>query len=136
MYSDEELKRQEKKVVSVLGYIFLPILFLTVIGLYFKDNSTEHIQREYQEANEYSFSGVVYEKKIEGGDGYRFPHYLFLDTGLSWKVNSLLYDKIQIGDSVVKKNKTDSVFYYIKKNNQIIIEDENLYLREKKLKNK
>jgi len=68
---------------------------------------------------------------VEGGEGYRFPHYLFLNTGVRWQVNSLLYDKIQIGDSVVKKNKSDSVFYYIKKNNQITIEDENLYLRER-----
>jgi len=44
-----------------------------------------------------------------------------------------LYDKIQIGDSVVKKNKSDSV-YYFKKGNQVIIEDENLYLRERYLK--
>lgn len=89
--------------------------------------------KRIQEANDYSFSGVVYEKKIEGGEGYRFPHYLFLDTGIKWKVNSLLYDRIEIGDSVVKKNKSDSVFYYIKKNNQTIIEDENFYLREKYL---
>lgn len=132
MYSEEELKRQEKKVKSVLWYIFMPILFLSLIGGYFKENSKEYIQREYKEANEYSFSGVVYEKKIEGGEGYRFPHYLFLDTGIRWRVNSLLYYKIHIGDSVVKKNKSDSVYYFMK-NNQIIIEDENLYVRQKYL---
>ncbi|WP_264525155.1 hypothetical protein [Flavobacterium sp. N502536] len=131
MYSEEELKNQEQKIVSVLWCVFMPILFLSLIGLYFKENSKEYIERQYREANEYSFSGVVYEKKIEGGEGYRFPHYLFLNTGIRWRVNSLLYDKIQVGDSVVKKTKSDSVFYYMKKKNQIIIEDENLYLREK-----
>lgn len=131
MYSEEELKGQEKELISVVAYVFLPILFFAIIGSYFKNNSKEYIEKEYREANEYSFSGVVYEKKIEGGEGYRFPHYLFLNTGIRWKVNSILYDKIQIGDSIVKKTKSDSVFYYIKETNQIIIEDENLYLREK-----
>jgi hypothetical protein len=139
MYSEKEIIEQEKDVTCVLLYVFLPILFLALVGSYFKGNSLEYNERQYKEANEYSFSGIVYEKKVEGGEGYRFPHYLFLNTGVRWQVNSLLYDKIQIGDSVVKKNKSDSVFYYIKKNNQIIIEDENLYLRERyfdKLKKK
>lgn len=131
MYSEEELKGQEKELISVGTYVFLPILFFAIIGSYFKNNSKEYIEKEYRDANEYGFSGVVYEKKIEGGEGYRFPHYLFLNTGIRWKVNSTLYDKIQIGDSIVKKTKSDSVFYYIKETNQIIIEDENLYLREK-----
>ncbi|MBS7232284.1 hypothetical protein KHA90_14760 [Flavobacterium psychroterrae] len=133
MYSEAELKDQENKVKSVLWYIFMPILFLSLIGGYFQTNSIGYIEREYKEANEYSFSGIVYEKKVEGGDGYRFPHCLFLNTGIRWVVSNSLYDKIQIGDSVVKKNKSDSVFYYIRKNNQTIIEDENLYLREKYL---
>ncbi|CAA9196755.1 hypothetical protein [Flavobacterium collinsii] len=131
MYSEEELKDQEKVISNVLGYVFLPLFFFVIIGGYFVENSNEYIERQYKEANEYSFSGVVYEKKIEGGEGYRFPHYLFLNTGIRWKVSSLLYDKIQIGDSVVKRSKSDSVFYYMKKKNQIIIEDENFYLREK-----
>lgn len=132
MFSKEELGGEEKIITNVVSYVFLPILVISVIGLYFKENSRDYIESKYKEANEYSFSGVVYEKKIEGGDGHRFPHYLFLNTGIRWEVNYAIYDKIQIGDSVVKKNKSDSV-YYFKKNNQIIIEDQNFFLRQRYL---
>lgn len=132
MYSEDELKEQEKEFSTVLTYVFMPIFILTVIGAYFVGNSMGYIEKEYKEANEYSFSGVVYEKKIEGGEGYRFPHYLFLNSGIRWQVSSELYDKIEIGDSVVKKSKSDSVYYY-KKGGQIIIEDQNLYLRNRYL---
>nr|WP_294781858.1 hypothetical protein [uncultured Flavobacterium sp.] len=132
MYSEEELKVQEKRIIAPLAYVFMPMLILAVLGMCFKENSREYIERRYREANEFSFSGVVYEKKIEGGEGYRFPHYLFLNSGIRWQVGSLLYDKIQIGDSVVKKFKSDSVYYY-KKEGKVIIEDENLSLRNRYL---
>ncbi|MCP2029460.1 hypothetical protein L1276_004647 [Flavobacterium sp. HSC-32F16] len=118
--------------MNIAKRIFMPIFLLTIIGAYFVGNSMGYIEREYKEANEYGFSGVVYEKKIEGGEGYRYPHYLFLNSGIRWQVSSELYDKIQIGDSVLKKSKFDSVYYY-KKSGQIIIEDENLDLRNRYL---
>jgi len=68
MYSEEELIEQEKEFTGILRYVFLPILCLALIGLYFKENSKEYIERQYKEANQYSFSGVVYEKKVEGGN--------------------------------------------------------------------
>jgi len=132
MHSEEEVEGYEKGI-KIAKRIFMPIFLLTIIGAYFVGNSMGYIEKEYKEANEYSFSGVVYEKKIEGGEGYRFPHYLFLNSGIRWQVSSELYDKMEIGDSVVKKSKSDSVYYY-KKGGQIIIEDQNLYLRNRYLK--
>lgn len=131
MHSEEEVEGYEKGV-KIAKLIFMPIFLLTIIGAYFVGNSIGYIEREYKEANEYSFSGIVYEKKIEGGDGYRFPHYLFLNSGIKWQVSSELYRKMQIGDSVMKKSKSDSVYYY-KKDSHIIIEDQNLDLRNRYL---
>ncbi|MTH17260.1 hypothetical protein [Flavobacterium sp. LC2016-01] len=131
MYSEEEAEGYEKGF-NIAKLIFMPIFILAVIGVYFMSNSMGYLEREYKEANEYSFSGVIYEKKIEGGEGYRFPHYLFLNSGIRWQVSSELYDKMQIGDSVMKKSKSDSVYYY-KKGVPIIIEDENLDLRNRYL---
>lgn len=131
MHYEEEVEGYEKGV-KIAKLIFMPIFLLTIIGAYFVGNSIGYIEREYKEANEYSFSGIVYEKKIEGGDGYRFPHYLFLNSGIRWKVSSELYDKMEIGDSVMKKSKSDSVYYY-KKDGHIIIEDQNLDLRNRYL---
>lgn len=131
MYSEQEVEGYEKGI-KIAKLIFMPIFLFTIIGAYFVGNSMGYIEREYKEANEYGFSGVVYEKKIEGGEGYRFPHFLFLNSGIRWQVSSELYDKMQIGDSVMKKSKSDSVYYY-KKGGEIIIEDQNLDLRNKYL---
>lgn len=131
MYSEGEVEGYEKGI-NIAKLIFMPILICSVIGAYFMSNSMGYVEREYKEANEYSFSGVIYEKKIEGGEGYRFPHCLFLNSGIRWQVSTELYDKMQIGDSVMKKAKSDSVYYY-KKEGQIIIEDGNLDLRNRYL---
>ncbi len=60
MYSEDELKEQEKEISTVLSYVFMPIFILSVVGVYFVGNSMGYIEKEYKEANEYSFSGVVY----------------------------------------------------------------------------
>lgn len=125
MYSKKELEEQDKEI-GKLRYVFLPILFFTVIVVSFNDKSKA--ESRYREANEESFSGIVKEKEGDG-DCIRCPHYVYLNLGESHQINSLLYSRIEIGDSVVKKSKSDSV-YYFKKNGEIIIDDQNRYLRE------
>ena len=129
MYSKKELKEQEKEIV-VLRYIFIPIFFICSIIIYFRDNSLKYIEKQYKKANQESFSGVVY-KKVTEGEGHN-PHHLYLNSGKRKQVDYIFYGGIQIGDSVVKRKKSDSVYYY-KKNGKVIIEDENSYLRKRYL---
>lgn len=125
MYSKKELEEQEKGIGKI-RYVFLPILFFMLILGYFTDGSKA--ESRYREANQESFSGIVKDKEGDG-DCIRCPHYIYLNPGESHQINSLLYSKIEIGDSVVKKSKSDSV-YYFKKTGEIIIDDQNRYLRQ------
>lgn len=111
MYSKKELEEQEKGI-GVLKYVFFPIFFVCFIVIYFRDNSLNYIEKQYKKANEDSFSGVVYKKKAEG-EG-RHPHYLYLNSGKRKEVDYIFYERIEIGDSVVKKKKLTQ-FIIIKK---------------------
>lgn len=125
MYSKKELEDQDKEI-GKLRYVFLPILLILLIIGYFTDGSKA--ESRYREANQESFSGIVKDKEGDG-ECIRCPHYIYLNPGESHEINSLLYSRIEIGDSIVKKSKSDSV-YCFKKNGEIIIDDQNLNLRE------
>lgn len=127
MYSRKELEVQEKEI-GKLRYVFLLVFLITILFAYFKDNSKD-IENRYKEANKETFSGIVKDKESDG-DCIHCPHYIYLNSWESHQINSFLYSRIEIGDSVVKKAKSDSV-YYFKKNGEIIIDDQNRYLREK-----
>lgn len=125
LQTDEE--KEQNKQIGILKKIFLPILTLTVIGAYFKSNSTEYIERHYLEFHNYSFSGIVYKKtQDQRGEGCNIARYLHLKTGIIHRVNCYIYPEIEIGDYVFKKSKSDTVFY-IKKNCDTIKQNENSY---------
>ncbi|MEN2414841.1 hypothetical protein [Flavobacterium mesophilum] len=125
MYSEKELNDQDKEIGKV-RYVFLPILFFIIVMCCFADKSKA--ERNYREANEEAFSGIVKDK--EGDEKcIRCPHFIYLRLVESHQVSAFIYSRIEIGDSVVKKAKSDSV-YYFKKNGEIIIDDQNRYLRE------
>lgn len=126
MYTKKELEDQNKEI-GKLKYVFLPILLFILILSYFKSNSKD-LKVRYEEANKESFSGIIKEKESDG-NCIRCPYYIYLNSWESHQINSFVYLRIEIGDSVVKKSKSDSV-YYFKKNGQVIVDDQNLYLRE------
>jgi hypothetical protein len=120
IYSKEELDEQEKGINKV-GYIIIPILILTLILGYFYTPSDTYKKGLYLEKHLIHYNGIVANKKYDGG---RFPRYLILENGFEIIVNEKLYEVIKIGDSVNKKTKSDSV-YYFSKNNGILIFDLN-----------
>ncbi|CAM1360802.1 conserved hypothetical protein [Tenacibaculum sediminilitoris] len=110
----------------------MPILIISVIAFYFKTNSLNHKRKIYYKAKSISYSGVIIRKRIDkdfGDIGYRTPRIITLNSNYERGVLPNLFDKLKIGDSVVKKQGSDSVYYY--RNNKILqIVDGLIYLRK------
>lgn len=124
------MNSNEEKQITIIGKIFLPILILTVIGGYFKENSKDYIDRKYHEFHNYSFSGEIYKKtQDQNGNGCNIARYLHLKTGIIHRVGCYTYWDVEVGDFVYKKVKSDTV-YYIKKNVDTIKQNENPYYKK------
>lgn len=128
MTKDEE--NNAKKSINIIAVIMVPILVVVVIGAYFITNSDEYITRKYYEFNNYKFEGEIYDKRQDqSGTGANIARYIDLKSGISHHVNYQIYDDLELGDYVVKKAKSDTV-YYIKNGKDTIKSMENPYLME------
>jgi len=130
-------KEQDKIIRNKLWLAFMPILIVFIIASYFKTNSLNYKRKIYYEAKSISYSGVIIRKRIDkvfGDVGSRTPRIITLNSNYEKNVLSNLFDRLRVGDSVVKKQGFDSVYYY--RDNKILhIVDELKYLREDYLVN-
>lgn len=128
MIMNEENDNQ--KSINIIGIIILLILVVFVTGDHFITNSDEFITRKYYEFNNYKFEGEIYNKRQDQpGSGANTARYVDLKSGISHKVNYQIYDNLDRGDYVLKKAKSDTV-YYIKNGKDTIKSMENPYLVE------
>lgn len=119
-----------QKSINIIAIIILSILIVFVIGNYFITNSDKYITRKYYEFNNYKFEGEIYDKRQDQpGTGANINRYIDLKSGISHNVNYQIYNNIELGDYVVKKAKSDTV-YYIKNGKDTIKSMENHYLTE------
>ncbi|CAM1342449.1 hypothetical protein [Tenacibaculum aestuarii] len=130
-------KEQDIIIRNKLWLAFMPILIVFIIASYFKTNSLNYKRKIYYEAKSISYSGVIIRKRIDkdfGDVGSRTPRIITLNSNYEKNVFSNLFDRLRVGDSVVKKQGFDSVYYY--RDNKILhIVDELKYLREDYLVN-
>ena len=68
----------------------------------------------------------LFEKRNQGK---RFKE-VKLENGIIKEVPFFIYDKLQVGDSIIKNKNSDSVVY-LRKNKIIVSEDINQFYREK-----
>ena len=130
-------KEQDIIIRNKLWLAFMPILIVFIIASYFKTNSLNYKRKIYYEAKSISYSGVIIRKRIDkdfGDVGSRTPRIITLNSNYEKNVLPNLFDRLRVGDSVVKKQGFDSVYYY--RDNKILhIVDELKYLREDYLVN-
>lgn len=130
-------KEDDNVISKKLWLVFMPILIISVITFYFKNNSQNYRSKVYQEARDISYSGVIIRKRIDkdfGDIGYRTPRIITLNSNFERNVLPNLFDRLKIGDSVIKKKGSDSVYYY-RDNKVLQIVDELKYLRKDCLEN-
>ncbi len=108
---------------SVLG-IFIIIFSLLLWYL----NTDYFIKKEYYKFKKLKFettvSSKIDEHPIKGNK-------ISLKNGPELIVYRALFDKLKIGDSVIKKVNSDSVYFFTSK--EVIIDDYNEFLRKKYL---
>lgn len=114
-----------KKVRNIILGIFIPIFGLIIWFL----NTNYYIKKKYIEFKNLEFKATVSDKFDEHPTR---SNLIYLKKGPQLKVYRELFDRLQIGDSVVKKIKSDSVFFYT--SNGLVIDDYNQFLRKKYLK--
>lgn len=119
--NEQEFKPARK---IILG-IFIPIFALIIWLL----NSDYYIKKEYIKFKELGFNATVSAKFDENPVR---KNLIYLKNGPQLKVYREIFDQLKIGDSVVKKANSDTIFFY--SSNGLIIDDYNQFLRKKYLK--
>lgn len=109
---------------SVLG-VFIVIFGLLIWFL----NTDYYIEKDYLDFKEVEFKTVLLYKKdehpIKGNE-------IGLKSGQQLRVYRDLFDKLEIGDSIIKRSNSDSIYFYTSRG--LIIDDYNEFKRDKYLK--
>ncbi|MBL3654516.1 hypothetical protein [Fulvivirga sediminis] len=129
-YSEEELENQfDIARKYILLTIVTTIVIVCLIGNWFF-NSKKYKHSRYQQARKLSYSGIIVEKRTNSENGYRVPKYIRLNTAFETHVNQEIYHKLNLGDSVIKTENSDSVKYFLQ-SGDVIFEDVNKELRNR-----
>lgn len=118
------MKKIGTKIIAIFAIIFVMLILIV--------DSDFIVKRTYFRHKELRFEGRVIHKNYDYGEKSAFPGDVYLNSGRKLRVKKRIFDKVQIGDSIVKKQNCDSIYYYT--NEGLIIDDENKFLREKHLK--
>ena len=128
MFSKNELVTQEKVVYKKLLLVAIPIVIMAIIIGVWQNSSFPLAEEEYFKERKVQYSEEVIEK-FEEGDYPRAERYVTLsDYRQIWLLEDT-YDLVAVGDSVSKKNDSDSIYIKLQNNNVIII-DRLKHLRE------
>jgi len=114
------------KVLLILGLCIGFAILITVI----QENSKSYIERNYFEIKNENYSGVISDL-FEDRNNDKIKKVKLNDNSIK-KVPFYIYDKLNLGDSIIKKKGSDSIVY-IKQNGEIFYEDLNDLYRNKYL---
>ncbi|WP_406685096.1 hypothetical protein N1F78_05060 [Seonamhaeicola sp. MEBiC1930] len=118
-------KINDKQIrISVLG------IFAVIFGLLIWFLSTTYfIKKDYLDFKNTEFKATLFSKKdehlIKGNK-------IYLKNGPQLIVQRELFDKLNVGDSIIKKVNSDSIFFHT--TSGVIIDDYNKFKRKKYLK--
>jgi len=116
------------KVLLVLGLC----IGFAILVTYLQENSKSYIKRSYFEIKNKNYSGVVSDL-FKDNNKDKIKKVRLNDNSIQ-KVPFYIYDKLNLGDSIIKKQGSDSVIY-IKQSGERLYEDLNTLMRDKYLKN-
>jgi len=128
MSDTTELEKQDRTIRRTLASVFVPIFLILFIIIYFRNNSVDFIEKEYLKIHNSSYSGVItnlYEEKNSGP-----VRKILINDKIELSVPFYIHEKLNLGDSIVKKKESD-IQLYIKKNGIIIKDDINTHYRKK-----
>jgi hypothetical protein len=114
-------KKVEIKIVGILIICILPIIIYI--------NTNYYVKSDYYEFNKLEIKSVVLQKNDQHPTR---NNPIYLKNGVELRIDRTIFDKICVGDSVIKLKNSDSVYYHTK--SKIYIEDYNAFKREKYLK--
>ena len=129
--NNKELIKQDRTIRKNLAFVFIPILIILIIIISIQNNSIGFLEKEYLKINESSYSGIITNMLKEGNEGR--TRKILLNNKLEKNIPFYIYEKLEVGDSIYKKSKSD-IEFYIKKNGEIIERDINDFYRKKYLK--
>ena len=133
---EKELEKQSSEIKRILAIVFTPIIIMLFIKAYCQSNSLEYNKKRYVEVLNTNFKGTVIQKRQEG-DYPRAGRFVLLDNYYEERIDTYIYQQIEIGDFVIKSKGRDSIYFHLK-NGKIIAQDYTGYEKEcyKKLLNK
>jgi len=116
-----DIKQIRFSVLGVFGLIFGLLIWFVNTGYFVKN--------DYLDFKKTEFKATLFSKKdehpIKGNK-------IYLKNGPELIVHRELFDKLKIGDSIIKEVNSDSIYFYT--TDGIIIDDYNEFKREKYLR--
>lgn len=129
MLSEKDVESQEKTIKKYILIGFFPTILLVIIFFFYQSNSIQYNKKQYLKERNKEYKGIII-KKTEDGDYLRAKRTFILDSNIEDFLYKEEFDKLSIGDSVIKLKGTDSTKFYLK-NGQVLYIDYNKYQREK-----
>ena len=129
MLIEKDLESQEKTIKKYILIGFFPTIILVIIFFIYQSNSIEYNKKQYLNERNKEYKGIII-IKTEEGDYPRARRTFILDSNIEDFLYEEEFDKVSIGDSVVKLKGSDSTKFYLK-NGQILYKDYNKFNREK-----
>lgn len=123
-----EIEIQNKEIKKVLLIVCLPILLFAILYVYYQNNNLDLVKKEYEKIRNEEYYGRVI-KKEEDGNYPRANRSVILKNNRKINISHELYIKIAINDSVSKSKDCDSIYFFLKKG-EIVIEDNNKFKRD------
>ena len=116
-----------RPIMLVLGLCFLLVFGIIQI----QNNSIDHVEKEYLKGKKRKYSGAITNLLKERNT----PRYrdVKLSDNTVRNIPLHIYLELDVGDSIVKRENSDSIIY-VKKNGKRIYDDINKFQREKYLK--
>lgn len=113
------------KVLLILGICILLVIIITKV----QSNSFNYNKSEYDAIRQKNYSGKIVNLFKERNQEKRFKE-IKLENGITKEIPFFIYDKLQVGDFIIKNKNSDSVLY-LRKNKIIVSEDISQFNREK-----
>lgn len=129
MFFRSELTKQDKTIKNFILIGFLPTIILVVILFFYQKNSVSFNEKLYIYEKNKEYRGIII-RKTEEGDYPRARRTFILDSNIEEFLYEEEFNKVSIGDSVIKRKGSDSTMFYLK-NGKVLYKDYNKFLREK-----